>query len=255
LHICSLLILGGTTEASELALALSSYKTIAAILSLAGRTKSPKLPPIPYRIGGFGGIQGLTVFLRQNKVTLLIDATHPFAARMSHNAVEAAAATGIPYLAIRRPPWKAGVGDRWCEVATLDEAAEALGAPPKNVFLAIGRQELAPFQHRDHNYVIRSVERPDAASLPANATIITARGPFTESDERALLQKYQIDWLVAKNSGGVTGAKLVAARALSVPVIMVARPEKPVAASVPDVAGALAWIDTQGFFHNTVRGV
>jgi len=204
------------------------------------------LPPIPYRIGGFGGAQGLTSFLRQNKIALLIDATHPFAARMSHNAAEAAEATGIALLAIRRPPWEAGLGDQWRHVSTFDEAAESLGARPRNVLLAIGRQELAPFQrHHQHNYVVRSIELPDAASLPANATIITARGPFTEADERAILQKYRIDWLVAKNSGGVTGAKLAAARDLSVPVIMVARPQKPAVASVPDVAGALAWLQTQ----------
>jgi precorrin-6A/cobalt-precorrin-6A reductase len=249
LHRRSLLILGGTAEASALARALASCDDIAPVLSFAGRTQAPLLPPIPYRVGGFGGSAGLIRYLRETRTEMMIDATHPFAARMSHHASEAATATGIAFLAIRRPAWQAQPGDRWTQVADLIGAAEALGPIPRHVFLAIGRQELAPFRARPHHYVIRSVERPDAAEAPEGATLLTARGPFDEAAERDLFRKHNIDCLVTKNSGGVTGAKLVAARTLNLPVIIVTRPEKPPAPTVTDEAGALAWL------HDTRRGV
>ncbi len=180
---------------------------------------------------------------------MLIDATHPFAAQISANAASAAAAAGVPFVALRRPAWVPIPGDRWIDVPNLADAASTLpnviGPTPGQVFLAIGRQELAPFRGLAHHFVIRSVEPPATTDLPPNTTIITARGPFLEENERTLFQHYNVMCLIVKNSGGITGAKLAAARALSLPVIMVARPEKPPAPVVADVAGALAWIHRQ----------
>jgi precorrin-6A/cobalt-precorrin-6A reductase len=245
--VLNVLILGGTAEANALARALVNHQRIAPILSLAGRTQNPKLPPIPYRIGGFGGVEGLATYLIAHKIDRLVDATHPFAANISRNAVHAANATGTERLIIRRPAWQRTPQDCWIDVTCMQNAAASLGATPRRVFLAVGRQDLEPFRPLPHHYVIRSVEAP--ASPPQNATIITARGPFDLESERKLLLEHRIDVVVTKNSGGITGDKLLAARALQLPVIMVARPEKPAGPSVADHLGALAWL------HDTDRGV
>ena len=173
----------------------------------------------------------------------LIDATHPFAARMKANAAKAAAQAGVPRVAVLRPAWQQQSGDRWIEAADMTAAFTALGAEPRRVFLAIGRQELAAFG-APHAYLIRSVDPPDAS--PPNATVITARGPFTEDAERALLIAHRIEILVSKNAGGdATSAKLTAARALGLPVVMVARPAPPDPPVVIDAAGALDWLAHQ----------
>jgi precorrin-6A/cobalt-precorrin-6A reductase len=247
------LILGGSTEAAQLARLLAGQDWIAPTLSLAGRTRAPALPPIPHRIGGFGGAQGLAEHLRLSATDILIDATHPYAARMSANAVAAAQAAGAALLAIRRPAWQPALGDRWTVVADLPAAAQALGAPPCSVFLTIGRQELAPFRATPHHrYVIRSVEAPEAADLPPRATVITARGPFDEASERALLAAQAIDVLVTKNAGGeATRAKIDAARSLGLRVIITERPPKADAGSVQTAAQALDWLRAH---HAAPRG-
>ena len=250
-----LLILGGTTEASALARSLAGDGRFAAILSLAGRTRAPILPPIPSRIGGFGGGSGLTAYLRAEKIDALIDATHPFAARMSANACDAAARTGVPLLRINRPAWQSVPGDRWLPVADMKQAAQALGHRPRRVLLTIGQQELAPFAAAPwHDYVIRSVDAPAPEALPPRAEIITARGPFAEPQERALLADRKIDVLVTKNSGGsATAAKLAAARALGLEVVMVVRPVVPPAPEVTNAQAALDWLAHQA--ASTLRGV
>ncbi len=254
-----LLILGGTTEASALARALKDDGRFAPVLSLAGATKNPAPPPIPFRIGGFGGAQGLADFLAAEKVDLMIDATHPFADKMKRNAAEAAAIANVPLLAIRRPGWVAQPGDDWTVVATMAAAVDALGPKHKRVLLTIGQKELAPFKAAPrHAYVIRSVDAPDADSLPPDAEIITARGPFAEADERRLLDERGIEAIVTKNSGGAaTHAKLAAARELGVPVIMVARPPVPDVESVETVEAALEWLERLHDTHasSTRRGV
>jgi precorrin-6A/cobalt-precorrin-6A reductase len=236
------LILGGTTEAAQLARLLAGQARIFPTLSLAGRTSAPLLPPIPHRIGGFGGAEGLAAYLRDTGTRVLVDATHPYAARMSANAVAAAAASGVALLAVRRPAWRPVEGDRWTVVPDLFAAAEALGELPRRVFLTVGRQELAPFRAAAHHfYVIRSVEAPD--KLPSCAEVITARGPFDADAEYALLRDRAIEVVVTKNSGGAaTRGKIDAARALRLPVIITARPEKPSAPSVADAAQALDWL-------------
>ncbi len=241
----NVLILGGTTEASAIATALADHPRVRPVLSLAGRTRAPVLPAVPARRGGFGGAEGLAAHLRAHEVAALIDATHPFAAQISRNARTAARSAGVPVIAVSRPPWAAGPGDRWTEVADMAAAVQALGAAPRRVFLTVGQQELAPFSLAPwHRYLIRSVEPPDPALLPATARCIAARGPFREDAERALLEQEGIEVLVTKNSGGAaTAPKLAAARALGLLVVMVARPAAPSGETVPDAAGALAWLD------------
>ena len=240
-----LLILGGSSEGAELARALEPDPRFDATLSLAGATQHPAKSPARTRSGGFGGVEGLTRYLTRNGIDLLIDATHPFAANMKRNAVEAAGATGVTLLAIRRPAWMPEPGDDWTVVADPEHAAVALGEQPKRVMLTSGRKELAPFKAAgQHFYVLRSVQAPEPDALPARVETILARGPFRLDDELELLQAHAIDILVTKNSGGTaTSAKLAAARALSLPVIMVSRPAMPDAASVESVAEALAWLE------------
>ena len=239
------LILGGTTEASAIATALAGDARVRVVLSLAGRTRAPVLPAVPARRGGFGGVDGLVAYLREYSVAALIDATHPFAAQMSRNAMAAATIAGVPMISVLRPQWAACPGDRWTTVGNMPAAVQALGVTPRRVFLTVGQQELAPFSRAPwHRYLIRSVEPPDPALLPATAQYITARGPFREDEERLLLEREGIGTLVTKNSGGAaTAPKLAAARALGIRVVMVARPIPPSGKTVPDAAGALAWLD------------
>ncbi len=235
-----LLILGGTGEAS--ALVRSLPLGLDATLSLAGRTATPKAEPVPTRIGGFGGVDGLADWMEGNRITHAIDATHPFAARMSANAAQACARTGTPLLAIRRPAWDPVPGDRWECVSDMAGAVAALGAAPRRVFLTVGRQEVGVFAGApQHDYLVRSIEPVDLA-VP-RLTAVFARGPFAEADEAAFLRDQGIDVVVSKNSGGAaTYGKIAAARGAGLPVVMVARPPKPDVPSVADAAGALAWL-------------
>jgi precorrin-6A/cobalt-precorrin-6A reductase len=237
------LILGGTTEASAIARALAGDGRFAPMVSFAGRTRAPRAPAIPFRIGGFGGADGLAAYLRRDGIDALIDATHPFAARMKTNAAQAAAMAGVPRVAVLRPPWQRRDGDRWTEVAGMTQAFAALGPQRRRVFLSIGRQELAAFGP-PHAYLIRSIDPP--GTVPPDAIVVAARGPFTEGAERALLAAHGIEVLVTKNSGGeATAAKLTAARDLGVPVVMVARPPPPEPPVIGDPEGALDWLAHQ----------
>lgn len=226
--------MGGTTEARELARRLAEDARFDTAISLAGRTADPRPQPVKTRIGGFGGAEGLAHFLRDEKISLLIDATHPFAARISHNAAEAVQGIGVPLLALRRPEWLPLPGDRWTLVNSVVEAVSALGDRRRRVFLAIGRQEAFHFEVApQHNYVIRSVDPvTPPLDLPDQEAIL-ATGPFKEADEAELLKSRKIDVIVAKNSGGsATYGKIAAARRLGIEVIMVER-RKP--ADVPTV--------------------
>jgi precorrin-6A/cobalt-precorrin-6A reductase len=239
-----ILILGGSSEAAALARALAGDPRFEATLSLAGVTEHPAKSPVTVRSGGFGGVQGLADYLTEQGIGVLIDATHPFAATMKQSAVEAAARAGVPLLAIRRPPWTPGPGDNWIMVESIEAAAAALGQEPKRVMLTTGRKELGPFKAADqHLYVLRSVEPPEPGALPPHVEVITARGPFAYGDEVKLLRAHDIELLVTKNSGGTaTAAKLAAARALDLPVVMVGRPEVPDAQGVETVEEAVTWL-------------
>ena len=141
-----ILILGGTSEARALAGRLGAHEGYAVTLSLAGRTANPVAQPVPVRVGGFGGAEGLARYLKAEGVSLLIDATHPFAARISRNAAQAAKRAGVPLIALRRPAWQQAAGDRWTLVGSVAEAVDVLGEKPRRVMVALGRQELAPFE-------------------------------------------------------------------------------------------------------------
>lgn len=200
-----------------------------AILSYAGRTEAPRIQPVPIRIGGFGGAGGLADWLRANRISRIVDATHPFAAQISRNAVTASALTGLPLLAFQRPEWNPGPGDDWTETADIAAAAQALAGPGRRVFLAIGRQNLAAFARQpQHHYLLRLVDPPASPPPLPDHHVVIARGPFDLAGDQALLTRHRIDLLVAKNAGG-TGAeaKLIAARALRIPVLMIARPTMP----------------------------
>jgi precorrin-6A/cobalt-precorrin-6A reductase len=237
-----ILILGGTTEARQLAGKLAARADCSVTLSLAGRTGNPVAQGVPVRSGGFGGADGLAAYLREAGTGLLIDATHPYAARISANAAQAARATGVPILALRRPGWEAAQGDRWLEIDGVAGAARALGDVPRRVFLALGRQEVAVFEAApQHHYLIRSVDPVEPKLVVPDADYLLARGPFGETDERVLLEKHRIDVVVSKNSGGAaTYGKIAAARGLGIEVMMVRRPvlpDVPSAETVEALAG------------------
>ena len=235
------LILGGTADARAIAARLAENASLRVTTSLAGRTKSPMAIAGDLRIGGFGGADGLAQWIAQNQVDLLIDATHPFAARISANAREAAGRAVVPLLVFERPAWARVAGDDWIEVGTVADAAAMLGLEPRRVFLAVGRQEVEPFDaFRQHSYVVRSVE-PIADGLLPGATRLLDRGPFDEAAERRLLEHHRIDVVVAKNSGGeATYGKIAAARALGLPVAMVRRPAPPQAGAFHDIEALVA---------------
>ncbi|MEU8933666.1 cobalt-precorrin-6A reductase [Streptomyces sp. NPDC048409] len=235
------LILGGTTEARELAAALDAHPGVRVTTSLAGRVTRPGALAGEVRVGGFGGAQGLADWLRAAGVDALVDATHPFAGTITANAVRAADRAGVPALVLRRPGWRPGPGDRWHPVPSLPAAAGLLPRFGPRVLLTTGRLGLSVFAHlADRHFVVRSVEPPEPP-MPPHTEVLLARGPFTVADETALLQENLIDVLVTKDSGGAaTAAKLTAARELGLPVVVVRRPPLPAGVTaVPDVAAVL----------------
>jgi precorrin-6A/cobalt-precorrin-6A reductase len=242
------LLLGGTTEASRLAALLAGRADIDAILSFAGRTKSPATPPIPYRIGGFGGADGLAAYLKAGRIDILVDATHPFADQMSRHAAIAAARENIPLAILSRPPWPPEPNDRWIAVDDMAGAAAALGSEPKRVLLTVGRLQLRAFEARpQHYYLIRVIDPVDPAPNLPHHDVIAGRGPFILADEENLLRAEKIDVIVTKNSGGeATFAKILAARRLGLSVVMVERPRGASALALHDPAAALDFILRQG---------
>lgn len=235
------LILGGTTEASRLAQELHGKQSF--ILSLAGRTKAP-VQPVPFRLGGFGGIDGLRAFLRAENITHVVDATHPFAAKMSRHAAAACKAENIPLIQLSRPGWARQAGDLWQDVGTVAEAVAALPITPSRIFLTHGRLDLAEFvKAPQHFYLIRTIDPPEGLQ-GLNHQLILERGPFSEADEIALMRAQNIDVLVTKNSGGTaTYGKIAAARALKIPVIMLRRPVPENCVQAASVTEVLQWLN------------
>jgi len=224
-----LLILGGTTEARLLAEQLAELDGFEAELSLAGRTKVPLPQALSCRVGGFGGAEGLAEYLRAGRIEALIDATHPFAERISENAGQAARSVGIPLFTLTRVPWTAQPGDRWTEVADAAAAALAIGEQRRRVFLTVGRQQVPVFEAApQHDYLIRVIDPPEPMPAFPQSRLLLARGPFTLESERDLLAAEGIEVLVSKNSGGEgTRAKIDAARQLDLPVVLIRRPAEP----------------------------
>lgn len=242
-----LLILGGTGEAAALAGRLAADPRLRVITSLAGRTRAPAEVAGDLRVGGFGGAAGLAAYLEAEAIGLVVDATHPFAARMAANAARACAEAGVPRLKLLRAPWRADPGDRWHEVADTAAAARAVGESGRRVFLSVGRQDLSAFASlEDIWFLVRSIEPLGSPSPLSGAEVIHGRGPFTETAEIALLKGHRIDLLVSKNSGGeATYAKIAAARTLGLPVVMIARPPAPAGEAVATVDAAAAWVEAQ----------
>ncbi|MBV5310306.1 cobalt-precorrin-6A reductase [Chromatium okenii] len=243
-----LLILGGTTEAYALAEALALRDDLRVITSLAGRTAQPRIPAGEWRSGGFGGVAGLTTYLREQRIDAVIDATHPFAAAMTWNALESCAAAEVPLLRLERPAWIAAPEDRWELVTDWAEARAALitnGA--QRVLLAVGRQELAPFTELpDIWLLIRVVTAPDPLLHFPASQILLARGPFDLAGERELFTAHNIDTIVCKNSGGdATAAKLIVARERNLHVIMRQRPPRPAQELAITVAESIHWLNRQ----------
>jgi precorrin-6A/cobalt-precorrin-6A reductase len=243
------LLLGGTLDAHLLSVQLQAAG-VPAVYSYAGVTRTRRTPALPTRVGGFGGIDGLVRYLQAQRITQVIDATHPFAAQMSRHAISACAALGIPLLAMERPAWQASPGDQWLHVAVMVAAARALTSPMQRVFLAIGRKQLAAFASRaaQHHFVLRVIDRTDEdLPLPASSyELLIARGPFALEDERALLQRHAIDCIVSKNAGGAdTYAKIAAARELRIPVVMVDRPQLPARTRCETPQQAMQWLESQ----------
>jgi precorrin-6A/cobalt-precorrin-6A reductase len=239
-----LLIIGGTAEARALAEACAPRPELSVITSLAGRTRAPQDLPGEVRVGGFGGADGLARFLRARTIDRVIDASHPFAEQIGRHAAAACEAAGIPRLRLLRPPWRRRPGDRWIEVADLTEAARRLPELGRRAFLSVGHKDLAAFAGlSDVWLLIRTIEPPKPLPLD-QALWLQGRGPFSVDAELALLCAHGIDVLVTKASGGdATYAKLAAARALGLPMLMLRRPPPPPGPLVRTVAAALAWLD------------
>ena len=240
--VTSVLVLAGSTEATRLAEVLVGAHGVDVLSSLAGLTTAPARRAGRVRVGGFGGTEGLADHLKQEPCDALIDATHPFAATMPFHAAAAAAATGTPSCRVLRPPWVPGAEDQWIEVSDLPAASAALDSlGARRVMLTVGRQSTWAFADHGAWFLVRAIEAPEV--LPEHHRLHLARGPFDIGSERALMIEHRIDAVVTKNAGGsATGAKLVAARELGIPVVMIARPAQPEVTVVPGVDQAVAWL-------------
>lgn len=239
-------------EASALARKVAEAG-ISAQISFAGRVEQVKPQPLPVRIGGFGGIEGLATYLREAAISHLIDATHPFAAQMSRNAIYAARIADIPVVALTRAAWVPQEGDRWTEVQDISGAVQALSGAARRVMLAVGRMHLEEFApNPQHFYLLRLVDRPDMPLPFPDSEAIIARGPFAYEDDLALLRDRRIDLVVSKNAGG-SGArsKIDAARALGIEVLMIQRPDIPDRTELHSADEVMAWIGS----HPIDRGV
>lgn len=247
----NLLILGGTTEATALGAAVATAG-IDGTVSFAGRVERPKRQPLPQRVGGFGGVKGLRAYLKEHRVTHVVDATHPFAAQMSSNAVIACAAQDVPLIALTRAPWTAQAGDNWTHVSDIAGAVRTLDRAAARVMLAVGRMHLNDFSpNPQHFYLLRLVDPPGRLPPFPEHHVLVSRGPFTMEDDLALMRDHKIDLVVSKNAGG-TGAyaKIEAARELRLPVVMIDRPAIPDRAEAYGVADVMAWLG-----HGADRGV
>lgn len=236
------LLLSGTREARQVAAWLHA-EGVPAVASFAGVTREPELPQIKTRLGGFGGEEAFRAYLRAEAISHILDATHPFAARMSARAHRVAAEEGIAYRQLLRPGWTAQEGDRWIRIAREEDAADHIPEGAR-VFLATGRQTLDRFVNLIGRHLIcRQIDPPTRAFPFPNGEYLIGRPPFSVADEEALFRELRIDWLVVKDAGGAMSAtKLTAARALGLPVAMIDRPAQPSGEKARSVEEAIAWL-------------
>ncbi len=242
-----LLILGGTGDAIALATRAAGLPGLSVVSSLAGRTRNPRMPEGDLRVGGFGGANGLAGYLRDENIDLIVDATHPFAARITANAAAACDGAERPLLALRRPQWRPEPDDRWVEVDSVAESAITAGKHGSRIFVTVGRSEIGPFRDRPDLWLL--VRLMESAAEPlgiADGVTVVARGPFDAEDEMRLMTEHRIDCVVTKNAGGdATYGKIAAARSLGLPVIMVRRPTAPETEAVETVDAAIDWLKTR----------
>lgn len=241
------LILGGTSEARSLAESLVGRADCDVVSSLAGRVASPRMPVGQVRVGGFGGASGLASWIDAHGIRAVIDATHPFAAQISWNAAAAAVASHVPLLALRRRAWVPAEGDRWHEAASLEDAALMLPELGRRHFLTVGRQGISSFADVTGAWFLARAVDPPAGPTPPRMELLLDRGPYSLNAELALMRDRGVDTLITKNSGGDgTAAKLIGARELGLPVVMVQRPATPDGVpQVTDVPGAAGWVGAQ----------
>lgn len=236
----TLLILGGSGEGREIAKRLAGQD---AVISLAGATRAPRSQALPTRIGGFGGAEGFAAYLQEAGISAVLDATHPYADRITQRTAEICARIGLPYLQVLRPPWQPEAGDNWTEIAQEEDAAKHI-TQGATVFLGTGRQTLERFANLEGcNVICRQIDPPTRPFPFKGGRFLVGRPPFSVADEVALFRDLGVDWLIVKNAGGAPSrTKLTAARQLGFPVLMIARPPQGDWAIVHSVDEALAWV-------------
>lgn len=240
------LLLAGTSEAIGIAEGLACIENVDAAASMAGATRAPRELAVPLRTGGFGGETGFAAFLKERGIDLVVDATHPFAARMTATSSKVCAGSGVPYLRVERPAWIAKVGDSWHAVDTVQQARDLIPSNAR-IFLGTGRQTLMEFGVFDDCHILCRVIDPPQSRFPfEGGKFVVGRPPFSVQHEVDLFRKERIDWLVVKNSGGWRSkSKLDAARELGLPVVMFNRPARPNAPLVETVEDALIWVEKE----------
>lgn len=243
-----ILLLAGTQEARQLASRIAAeFPQLRLTASFAGAVRDLPDLGVPTRVGGFGGVEGLARFLRSESINLVIDATHPFAAQMSRNAVLAAETLSLPVIRLERPAWQAGPLDLWQSVTSINEAVQAL-APGARAFLAIGRKEIQAFTQRTDIYGLARMIEPPSPPLPKTWDLILARPPHSADEEVNLFKIHRITHLVTKNSGGARSyAKIEAARSLHLPIIMIERPSLPEVATANSIQTVLEEMEARLF--------
>ncbi|MDV7338428.1 cobalt-precorrin-6A reductase [Terasakiella sp. A23] len=245
-----LLILGGTGEAAKLAkLVMDCFQDrLDVTVSYSGVTGHQPELPCNVRVGGFGGVEGMMTYIRENKIDYLVDATHPFAEKISQHAYIVANAMQLPIIVFKRPQWVAQPKDKWLEVNDMDQAVEVLSQLGATAFLTTGVKDLHRFEGLDDvQLIVRLVNEPKEELPLANYKTVIGRPPFSVEEEIQLIRDHKIRVLVTKNSGGEqTSAKLEAARQEKISVIMINRPPAEPLEETGQINDVLKWLNAHG---------